>query len=98
MNKNVNTENANQMMIKKWILSSLYLLSAFIMLSGIFFTAYSLIADISFPIFGTQVHGFVFGLLVFYLGLRYFLSVKNIKEELLKPSSKFSWKNFNKNK
>lgn len=92
------TQPAEKKTTKIIIVTFLYLVSILILASGLGYSVYSLLADTSFTVFGTSVHGFVFGLLVFYLGLRYFLSVKKLKDELYKSSSVFSWKNFSKNK
>lgn len=92
------TQPAEKKTTKIIIVTFLYLVSILILASGLGYSVYSLLADTSFTVFGTSVHGFVFGLLVFYLGLRYFLSVKKLKDELYKSSSVFYWKNFSKNK
>jgi len=97
-NQPVYTQPAEKKAAKIIIVTFLYLISIMILVSGLGYSVYSLLADTSFTVFGTSVHGFVFGLLVFYLGLRYFLSVRKLKDELYKSSSVFSWKNFSKNK
>ena len=42
--------------------------------------------------------GAVLGLLVLYLGIKYYLSVTKLKGELFKASAKFSWSHFIKDK
>lgn len=88
----------NYMNIKKIIVFGLSLLSGAICLSGIIFGVYSWINDISFRVINTNVSGIIFGAVVAYLGVRYYLSVSKLKKELYKDSSVFSWKNFKKQK
>ena len=67
-----------------------------IMISGLFFSIYSLIHEISFQVLTSRIHGSFFGLLVIYLGLRYFFSVKKLKSTLYTTTNEFSWNNFRK--
>lgn len=69
-----------------------------IMFLGMFFSIFSLVNHISFKILNSYISGAVFGLLVLYLGIRYYFSVIKLKEELYKPLSKFSWENFRRKK
>ena len=78
------------------IINVLFGAAIIIMLLGTYFSAYSLMHNVSFKVLNTSVHGAVFGLTVIYLGLRYFLSVTKLKKELFKSTSKFSWDNFKK--
>ncbi|MDP4153124.1 MAG: hypothetical protein Q8865_06785 [Bacillota bacterium] len=80
------------------IIALLYVTSVLITISGIFFCIYSAISNLSFKIINTNMPGLVFGLLVAYLGLRYFISVKKLSSEVYKPTSIFSWSNFRKRK
>lgn len=79
---------------KKVIIGFLYTVSAAIVLLGVFYSIYSYICHISFRVLNTNVPGSIFGAVVAYLGIRYFLSVNQLKRELYKSSSKFSWSNF----
>lgn len=79
-------------------ISTLYVIAVVIMALGAFFSVYSLINDISFRVLTTHVHGAVFGLVAFYLGLRYFLSVSKLRDEVYKNTSRFSWSNFKSEK
>ena len=88
----------NYINIKKLIIFGLSLLSLCIFLSGIMFGVYSWINDISFKVINTYVPGVIFGAVVAYLGMRYYLSVSKLKKELYKESSVFSWSNFKKTK
>jgi hypothetical protein len=63
---------------------------------GVFFSAFSFINHISFRVLNSQIPGVIFGLLVLYLGLRYYLSVNRLKEEVYKNTTEFSWRNFKK--
>jgi uncharacterized membrane protein len=72
----------------------LFITAMIIIFLGIFFSIFSLVNDIYFKILGSSVSGLVFGLLVLYLGIKYYFSVTKLKEELFKSSSKFSWGNF----
>ena len=79
---------------KVLLVNVLYLTSMVIIFLGMFFTIFSLVNNISIKILSSSVPGAIFGLLVLYLGVRYYLSLAKLKEELFKTSSKFSWSNF----
>lgn len=68
--------------------------SAAIALSGAFFTVYAYLHSVTFRVLNVDVAGFVFGLAVLYLGIRYFLSVLDLKKKVFAPDAKFSWSNF----
>jgi len=76
----------------------LFATSIIIILSGLTFSIYSFITDSNFRVLTATVPGFVFGLVVTFLGVRYFLSVRKLKIEVFKDSSTFSWSNFKKQK
>lgn len=78
--------------------SVLYLTAMIIIFLGMFFTIFSLVNNISFKILSSSVPGAIFGLLVLYLGVRYYFSVIKLKEEVYNDSSKFSWNNFKRKK
>ena len=67
---------------KRIILCSLYFVSLAIVFSGVFFSAFSFINNISFNVFGNQIPGVVFGVMVFYLGLRHYLRVVKFHEDI----------------
>lgn len=75
----------------------LTLLSVAIIAVGISFCIYSIVNDIEFMVLGNLMHGAVFGLVISFLGIRYFISVRKLKGVVYKSSSKFSWDNFKKN-
>lgn len=80
------------------IINSLSVATIIIMFSGLFFGAFSVMNDITFRILSSDIHGVIFGLLVFYLGIRYYFLVQKLKVEIYKSTSQFSWKNFKKEK
>lgn len=82
-------------------ISLLYLISIAIIFLGIFFSVFSFINHINhinFKILNSYIPGFIFGFLVLYLGIRYYLSLTKLKEELFRTSSNFSLSNFRKKK
>jgi hypothetical protein len=90
--KDVTYENRQ----KKIIIFLLYLGTVMIMFLGAFFGAYSVINKIELQVLSTKVPGVAFGLLVVYLGARYFFMVADFKTEFYKSREKFSWSNFKK--
>jgi len=78
------------------LIGLLFAISVIIALSGVFFSIFSLANDISFKVLNSQIHGAVFGVLVIYFGIRNFLSVKKLRTEVYKSTSRFSWSNFRK--
>ncbi|MEI6578360.1 MAG: hypothetical protein WCN92_02720 [Eubacteriales bacterium] len=90
------TKNSSVEKGKKVLIMSLFAFTILIMLSGVFFIVFSLVNHISLPVLNSNIHGAIFGLLVAYLGVRNFLSVKKLKKEVYKESSRFSWSNFKK--
>ena len=75
---------------------SLYVASLVIILIGASFGVYSLVNNISIPVLTSQIPGVVFGVVIAFLGVRYFLSVRKLKAEVYKSTSTFSWSNFRK--
>lgn len=83
---------------KKIIIASLYLGTLIIMFLGAFFGAFSVLKNIKLQVLNASVPGVVFGLLVTYLGIRYFFMVSDFKTGFLGSTVKFSWSNFKKEK
>lgn len=83
---------------KKVLITILLIFALAICASGVFFTVYSYVNQINFTVINTQVSGIVFGLAVMYLGIRYTVSLADLRKELYKPTSRFSWDNFKKSK
>jgi hypothetical protein len=81
---------------KKIILAVLFATSVFITAAGLLISVVSIINNISFTVFQSQIPGAIFGLVIVFLGARYFYSVLKLKPELLKEENKFSWDNFKK--
>ena len=76
------------------IVNVLYAATMIIIFLGIFFSIFSFVNHINIKVLNLSIPGAVFGFLVLYLGIKYYLSVTKLKEELLKASSKFAWSNF----
>lgn len=76
----------------------LIVISIMIIISGNLFIIFSLANNIYFTVLNSRIHGAIFGLVVIFLGVRYFLSVQKLKVEVYKNTSKFSWSNFKKEK
>lgn len=73
---------------------TLFTVSIIIALLGMLFSVYSLSFNISFKVLNTTVPGVIFGLVVAYLGIRYFFLVRKLKSEVFKTGTRFSWSNF----
>ena len=76
----------------------LFISTLIIIFLGIFFSIFSLVNNIHFEILNSSMSGAVLGLLVLYLGIKYYLSVTKLQEELFKTPSKFSFLNFKRKK
>lgn len=90
----MNNQNRSVDKSKVIAIMTLYVASLLIIVSGVFFSIFSLINNISFQVLNSSVHGAIFGLVVSYLGLRYFFLVKKLKDDVYKTTSRFSWNNF----
>jgi hypothetical protein len=75
-------------------IAALLICSLLIIVFGAAFSVYSLVNNISFSVLQSQIHGAVFGAVIVFLGVRYFLSVQKLKAEVYKTTSRFSWSNF----
>lgn len=75
---------------------ALKITAAAISLVGATFAVVSIINNIHFYVFGSSIHGAIFGAVILFLGIRYFLSVNKLKKEVYKETSVFSWENFKK--
>jgi hypothetical protein len=96
MKKQISSMKANTS--KKVLISVLYLSVMIILFLGIFFSLFSVVNSITLSVLNFQVPGVIFGVLVLYLGMRYYFSVIKLQEELYKSNSKFSWANFKRKK
>ncbi len=81
---------------KKLVILFLTISSIVIILMGSIYCAYSVYYNIQFTVFNNPVHGVVFGLMVVFLGFRYFFAVRKLKVEVYRPTSSFSFSNFKK--
>ena len=75
----------------------LYVVSVLIVLLGAGFCVYSMITGAQLKVMSSTIPGFVFGMVILFLGVRYFMSLSKLREEVMK-SSGFSWSNFRKEK
>ncbi len=75
----------------------LYALSIIIILLGAAFSVFSVINHVQLAVMSSNMPGVVFGMVILFLGIRYFLSLSKLKDEVYK-SSGFSWSNFRKAK
>jgi polyferredoxin len=80
--------------VKVTAITALFAASVLIMLLGAGFAVYSYLYDVYFLVMNNQIHGAVFGIVIIFLGARYFLSVQKLKGEVYKSISRFSWGNF----
>jgi ABC-type glucose/galactose transport system permease subunit len=74
-----------------WLLSATTVL---ITLMGLSFMVYSILYNVSFAVLQSTVPGAVFGAVIAFLGVRYFLAVRKLRIRLYGTNSQFSWKNF----
>jgi len=91
-----NFEGTKQHSPKEIIVFLLYLGSLIILFLGIYFCAFSVLNNIQLKVLSTSIPGMVFGLLIAYLGTRYYFMVSNFKKGFYESNSKFSWSNFKK--
>lgn len=94
-NRSIGIKNDGQ---KKIIIGLLYLGTLIIIFLGAFFAAFSVLNHISLKVLNASVPGIVFGVLVVYLGLRYFLMVSEFKQTFYSSTANFSWSNFKREK
>ncbi len=81
---------------KRTAIMTLYVASILITLAGAFFAVFSAVNGIKIPVLSSEIPGAVFGVVIAFLGIRYFLSVSKLKAEVYKTTSTFSWSNFRK--
>lgn len=79
-------------------IAGLFAGSVSIILAGGAFAVYSAVNGIIIPVMDFQIHGSVWGLIILFLGVRYLFSVRKLKAEVFRSSSKFSWSNFRSEK
>lgn len=81
-------------MNKKISIIGLMIINSLILLSGIFFIVYSLYFKVNIKVLNTQVTGAIFGALVLYFGIRYFMNLLKLRKEVFTSNNNFSWSNF----
>ena len=94
MKERINEHNVEKKkVIAIW---ALFLSSAAIVLLGISFCLYSYLNNVEYKVLSSTIPGEIFGVIIAFLGVRYFLSVRKLKTEVYKTASRFSWSNFKK--
>ncbi len=74
----------------------LYVVSSAITLLGLSFSVYSVINHVEFQVAQSMIPGAVFGVVIAFLGVRYFLAVGKLKAAVYRSTSRFSLSNFKK--
>ena len=77
---------------------ALYLVAGLVVLSGACFSVISIMNDVRLTVLTSQIPGYIFGIVVIFLGLRSLIAVGKLKNEVYKPVSRFSWSNFKQSK
>ena len=83
---------------KRVLIALLYVVAVVIILLGASFCVYSVINNVQFAVLSSSIPGFVFGLVVIFLGVRYVFSLTKLKAEVYKTSSGFACSNFEQTK
>ena len=79
---------------KRVVIWALYTTSVLITVMGVAFCGYSLLKNIQIAVMQTMIPGAVFGMVIAFLGVRYFLAVGKLRKEVYRATSRFSWNNF----
>jgi hypothetical protein len=79
-------------------ITTLFITAILIILVGVGLTVFSVINNISFAVFNSQVHGSAWGVVMMFLGVRYLLAVQRLKTQVYQSTARFSWDNFKKDK
>ena len=77
---------------------ALYLVAGLVVLSGACFSVISIMNDVRLTVLTSQIPGYLFGIVVIFLGLRSLIAVGKLKDEVYKSASRFSWSNFKQSK
>lgn len=85
-------------MNKKVAVFVLTVFNILILILALFFIIYSIYFNISIEVLKIKVPGVIFGIMVLYFGIRYFINLIKLKKEIYKPQNTFSWSNFKKTK
>lgn len=73
---------------------TLFVTATLLIIMGVALSVYSVVNNISFSVLNSSIHGAVWGAVITFLGIRYFMSVQRLKAEVYKSTSQFSWSNF----
>lgn len=76
----------------------LYVFASFITLTGVAFGAYSQLAGVKLTVMTAQIPGIIFGAVIAFLGVRYFLSVRKLQKKVYDSKNEFSLANFRRGK
>lgn len=95
MRQNGNDAAKNRVRKEKTMaVAILYAGALLIIAAGAAFCAASQIYGFSFSILNSRIPGILFGAVIVFLGIRYFLSVHKLKAEIFGTDAGFSWSNF----
>jgi hypothetical protein len=72
----------------------LYVAAGIIVLIGVMLCVFSAAGNVSFSVLNAQVPGVLFGAVIVFLGVRYFISVGKLKARVYQSDASFSWENF----
>lgn len=81
--------------VSKIIVSCLLYLFAFLItLSGLIYTFICIHEQVSLYVFNHQIPGYLFGIIISFLGIRYLYAVYKLTLQLQDPQAVFSWRNY----
>lgn len=83
-------------MNKKRSILILLVINILIVLTGVAFSIYSYFYNVNYLILNTTVAGYVLGLVVVFLGVRYLRSLRKLWKNISGSDVVFSWNNFKK--
>jgi hypothetical protein len=86
--------NANVQKNKVVAVWALFTTAVLITLMGAFYFVYSILNGVTFTVMQAEIPGAVFGAVIAFLGVRYILSVRKLREKLFATQNRFSWRNF----
>lgn len=75
---------------------ALGIMDAMILVSGVFYSVYSFRTGAMLQVLGSRIPGYVFGLVVIFLGVRYLKALLGLKKKISGPDARFDWNNFKK--
>jgi len=79
---------------KAVVIGILFATSAVITLLGLAFCVLSTVNHWQFMVLQFEMPGVIFGVIIAFLGVRYFLSVTKLKTQVYRSEAHFSWSNF----